>query len=129
MLNSFELATAFAIGLFGLSLGAALATVLGVLVELQVMLSLVIALRNSLCRGSRASAPRLLVRPRVPTNLLLRPTRCHQRWKKMRQNPLRLDQGTRHPAVISIPFEALLGIDFRNGSLPDNRSRTHDAFA
>lgn len=39
--NFFELAVAVAIGLFGLNLGAALATVVGVLVEVPVMLSLV----------------------------------------------------------------------------------------
>lgn len=39
--NFFELAVAAAIGLFGLSSGAALATVVGVLVEVPVMLSLV----------------------------------------------------------------------------------------
>jgi arsenite transporter len=43
--NFFELAVAVAIGLFGLSSGAALATVVGVLVEVPVMLSLV-ALAN-----------------------------------------------------------------------------------
>ncbi|MDH3264171.1 MAG: arsenical-resistance protein, partial [Paracoccaceae bacterium] len=37
----FELAVAVAIGLFGLNSGAALATVVGVLVEVPVMLSLV----------------------------------------------------------------------------------------
>ena len=39
--NFFELAVAVAISLFGLSSGAALATVVGVLVEVPVMLSLV----------------------------------------------------------------------------------------
>ena len=39
--NFFELAVAVAIGLFGLQSGAALATVVGVLVEVPVMLSLV----------------------------------------------------------------------------------------
>ena len=43
--NFFELAVAVASGLFGLSSGAALATVVGVLVEVPVMLSLV-ALAN-----------------------------------------------------------------------------------
>jgi ACR3 family arsenite efflux pump ArsB len=43
--NFFELAVAVAIGLFGLNSGAALATVVGVLVEVPVMLSLV-ALAN-----------------------------------------------------------------------------------
>jgi len=46
--NFFELAVAVAISLFGLHSGAALATVVGVLVEVPVMLSLVaIANRNS----------------------------------------------------------------------------------
>ncbi|NDD69964.1 MAG: arsenical-resistance protein, partial [Synechococcaceae bacterium WB9_4xC_028] len=45
--NFFELAVAVAISLFGLQSGAALATVVGVLVEVPVMLSLVaIANRN-----------------------------------------------------------------------------------
>lgn len=39
--NFFELAVAVAIGLFGLNSGAALATVVGALVEVPVMLSLV----------------------------------------------------------------------------------------
>ncbi len=39
--NFFELAVAVAISLFGLESGAALATVVGVLVEVPVMLSLV----------------------------------------------------------------------------------------
>ncbi len=39
--NFFESAVAVAIGLFGLNSGAALATVVGVLVEVPVMLSLV----------------------------------------------------------------------------------------
>ena len=43
--NFFELAVAVEIGLFGLTSGAALATVVGVLVEVPVMLSLV-ALAN-----------------------------------------------------------------------------------
>jgi ACR3 family arsenite transporter len=52
--NFFELAVAVAIGLFGLGSGAALATVVGVLVEVPVMLSLV-AIANR-TRGSFASA-------------------------------------------------------------------------
>ena len=39
--NFFELAVAVAIALFGLNSGAALATVVGVLIEVPVMLSLV----------------------------------------------------------------------------------------
>lgn len=48
--NFFELAVAVAIGLFGLSSGAALATVVGVLVEVPVMLSLV-AIANRTKKG------------------------------------------------------------------------------
>lgn len=48
--NFFELAVAVAIGLFGLGSGAAMATVVGVLVEVPVMLSLV-AIANR-TRGS-----------------------------------------------------------------------------
>lgn len=45
--NFFELAVAVAISLFGMQSGAALATVVGVLVEVPVMLSLVrFALRH-----------------------------------------------------------------------------------
>ena len=52
--NFFELAVAVAIGLFGLGSGAALATVVGVLVEVPVMLSLV-AIANR-TRGSFAAS-------------------------------------------------------------------------
>ena len=45
--NFFELAVATAISLFGFHSGAALATVVGVLVEVPVMLSLVAMLRRS----------------------------------------------------------------------------------
>jgi ACR3 family arsenite transporter len=45
--NFFELAVATAIGLFGLSSGAALATVVGVLVEVPVMLSVVAIVNRS----------------------------------------------------------------------------------
>ena len=45
--NFFELAVAVAISLFGLSSGAALATVVGVLVEVPVMLSLVAFARRT----------------------------------------------------------------------------------
>lgn len=50
--NFFELAVAVAIGLFGLNSGAALATVVGVLVEVPVMLSLV-----ALANGTRRQFP------------------------------------------------------------------------
>jgi ACR3 family arsenite transporter len=50
--NFFELAVAVAIGLFGLGSGAALATVVGVLVEVPVMLTLV-----ALANRTRASFP------------------------------------------------------------------------
>ncbi|HCY57101.1 MAG TPA: arsenical-resistance protein [Oceanicaulis sp.] len=50
--NFFELAVAVAIGLFGLNSGAALATVVGVLVEVPVMLSLV-----ALANQTRAKFP------------------------------------------------------------------------
>ena len=52
--NFFELAVAVAIGLFGLGSGAALATVVGVLVEVPVMLSLV-AIANRTRAGFPAS--------------------------------------------------------------------------
>jgi ACR3 family arsenite transporter len=51
--NFFELAVAVAISLFGLSSGAALATVVGVLVEVPVMLSLV-----RIARATRAKFPK-----------------------------------------------------------------------
>ncbi len=47
--NFFELAVAVAIGLFGLNSGAALATVVGVLVEVPVMLSLVAFANRTRC--------------------------------------------------------------------------------
>lgn len=53
--NFFELAVAVAIGLFGLGSGAALATVVGVLVEVPVMLSLV-AIANGTRRAFEARA-------------------------------------------------------------------------
>lgn len=64
--NFFELAVAVAISLFGLNSGAALATVVGVLVEVPVMLSLV-----ALCNRTRryfppASTPALASAARVP---------------------------------------------------------------
>jgi len=53
--NFFELAVAVAIGLFGLSSGAALATVVGVLVEVPVMLSLVAFANRTRSRFSGAA--------------------------------------------------------------------------
>ncbi len=50
--NFFELAVAVSISLFGLNSGAALATVVGVLVELPVMLSLV-----AIANATRARFP------------------------------------------------------------------------
>jgi ACR3 family arsenite transporter len=52
--NFFELAVAVAISLFGLSSGATLATVVGVLVEVPVMLSLV-----KIARSSRDKFPQM----------------------------------------------------------------------
>jgi ACR3 family arsenite transporter len=57
--NFFELAVAVAISLFGLESGAALVTVVGVLVEVPVMLSLV-AFANRTQRHFPASVPELL---------------------------------------------------------------------
>ena len=55
--NFFELAVAVAIGLFGLQSGAALATVVGVLIEVPVILSLVaIANRTRGAFTARASS-------------------------------------------------------------------------
>jgi ACR3 family arsenite transporter len=62
--NFFELAVAVAIGLFGLGSGAALATVVGVLVEVPVMLSLV-ALANRTRAGFEARAGDGAGRPAV----------------------------------------------------------------
>ena len=59
--NFFELAVAAAISLFGFTSGAALATVVGVLIEVPVMLSVVAIVNRSKgwyeARGVRASAP------------------------------------------------------------------------
>jgi ACR3 family arsenite transporter len=55
--NFFELAVAVAISLFGLQSGAALATVVGVLVEVPVMLSLV-ALVNAWAPPAAQAGPR-----------------------------------------------------------------------
>ncbi len=55
--NFFELAVAVAVSLFGLSSGAALATVVGVLVEVPVMLSLVRIARATRARFPNAAEP------------------------------------------------------------------------
>ena len=55
--NFFELAVAVAISLFGLNSGAALATVVGVLVEVPVMLSLVAIANKTRARFPERSAP------------------------------------------------------------------------
>ncbi len=67
--NFFELAVAAAISLFGFNSGAALATVVGVLIEVPVMLS-VVKIANS-SRGWYESGA--LVRKRVGTRLDIRP--------------------------------------------------------
>ena len=59
--NFFELAVAAAIALFGFQSGAALATVVGVLVEVPVMLSVVrIVLRTRAWYERRAAPPSLV---------------------------------------------------------------------
>ena len=57
--NFFELAVATAIALFGFQSGAALATVVGVLVEVPVMLSVVFLVRRSRGWYERAAPPRI----------------------------------------------------------------------
>lgn len=57
--NFFELAVAVAISLFGLNSGAALATVVGVLVEVPVMLSLVAIANRTRARFPEPPAPHL----------------------------------------------------------------------
>ncbi len=61
--NFFELAVAVAISLFGLNSGAALATVVGVLVEVPVMLSLVAFANRTRASFERRSAESPLQRP------------------------------------------------------------------
>jgi ACR3 family arsenite transporter len=56
--NFFELAVAAAISLFGFSSGAALATVVGVLIEVPVMLSVVAIVRRSKGWYERGASPR-----------------------------------------------------------------------
>ena len=56
--NFFELAVATAIALFGFQSGAALSTVVGVLVEVRVMLSVVSLVRRSRGWCERATPPR-----------------------------------------------------------------------
>ncbi|QAY97116.1 arsenical-resistance protein [Methylovirgula ligni] len=60
--NFFELAVATAIGLFGFDSGAALATVVGVLVEVPVMLSVVAILKRSQGWYERAVTPPSIAR-------------------------------------------------------------------
>jgi ACR3 family arsenite transporter len=62
--NFFELAVAVAISLFGLNSGAALATVVGVLIEVPVMLSLVWVVNRS--KGWYDTSPALARRSAVP---------------------------------------------------------------
>ena len=57
--NFFELAVATAIALFGFQSGAALSTVVGVLVEVPVMLSVVYLVRRSRGWYERAARPRM----------------------------------------------------------------------
>ena len=61
--NFFELAVAVAISLFGLQSGAALATVVGVLVEVPVMLLLVRIANRTRCRFSEVSTEKFPVSP------------------------------------------------------------------
>ncbi len=66
--NFFELAVATAIGLFGFNSGAALATVVGVLIEVPVMLSVVAILKRSQGWYERRGAlPAISQRTREPT--------------------------------------------------------------
>ena len=55
--NFFELAVAVAISLFGLNSGAALATVVGVLVEVPVMLSLVFVSNRTKATSKKEEIP------------------------------------------------------------------------
>ncbi|MDF2095152.1 ACR3 family arsenite efflux transporter [Aquibaculum arenosum] len=64
--NFFELAVAVAIGLFGLNSGAALVTVVGVLVEVPVMLSLVALANRSRAHFERRAAEPLLTASKDP---------------------------------------------------------------
>ncbi|MBF2022773.1 MAG: ACR3 family arsenite efflux transporter [Hydrococcus sp. C42_A2020_068] len=68
--NHFEVAIATAVMLFGLNSGAALATVVGVLIEVPVMLMLV-----ELCKGTAAWFPR------EPEKATLRDPRCTSAFK------------------------------------------------
>ena len=66
--NFFELAVAVAISLFGLHSGAALATVVGVLVEVPVMLSLVALANRTRGHFPSAEGPATAVRANAPTS-------------------------------------------------------------
>lgn len=57
--NFFELAVAVAIGVFGIASGAALATIVGVLVEVPVMLSLVAILNRMQSKKTTKSSATL----------------------------------------------------------------------
>jgi len=67
--NFFELAVAAAISLFGFNSGAALATVVGVLIEVPVMLSVVWIVNRSQGwyeRGAKVEHPAAAIAPRAP---------------------------------------------------------------
>ena len=64
--NFFELAVAVAIGLFGLHSGAALVTVVGVLVEVPVMLSLVALANRTRARFEARAAPATVAAGQTP---------------------------------------------------------------
>jgi arsenite transporter len=77
--NFFELAVAVAIGLFGLNSGAALVTVVGVLVEVPVMLSLVAFANRTRTRfADRADGDMLRARSRHGSGLM-RNASCSER--------------------------------------------------
>lgn len=72
--NFFEMALATAVGLFGIRSGAALATVVGVLIEVPVMLSVVAIVNGSRAwysEGEKPALMSLIVLPRASRNELL----------------------------------------------------------